>query len=986
MISREELRKLYPSKVDLEGDALLADIFTHTVRKVKEEIPEQDSLIRKICTEEYDQISKQLDISKVQEGCSVRNVLFTRRLASALIDDEGTLDRNALGEAIELLQKHAYSLGIHRQYDAKRYEHVLAILIRIRDEKKLRQKLLKFDKPYSNKVADQIIHDTLLLPAKTVVTEAHARRAVLSALLCYLRQSVGSCFATAPAIIVHDEQPERFLDDLGELLNTGRLKRTFGGEEYSAPLSFSWGAGDLRRPLQMNKNLSEGTPIWHSPGLINALQSVDIIAGDIPISKRRAEAKELVKQAINFGQIVGDRFYLSIEDLLQLILLEQHKLTNEDLEDYLNRPREMIHSGLMMHVSKGKKGEGGVGQRCEQYLRDVKIAENAFKALADNALLKSWEFTVATFTETKSHFSTWNLYISLGLRPDDPGGIGPHILEIIKQKMNEENQKIEEYQIQYEQVYAQVKHLEGRMRRASEDESRWLKAEYQSHVREFRTLEEIRDKAHYRAESFANLFDVLIDKYLKLFPSYFQEVYDADMHHVTTGPYDDSPAGFQLIYKYGRAAISTWTPVKSLSDFVEVLTSFFSSTEHEFVTDPVFEGFQDDIGQIITAIISYVKSEEFLETAFYRMAAAKNAQVPKNPLEHLDKVEKKPWAYTSGGSLDTLLSCYFMREERPTHQDRWVENPTELLVFLIDAIKEMDYMVSQKFIDNPKRNMLMVSPTHAFNLKPGFKRFRDGWEHRGYTYIWCRDKLIAPMKTFVDRLSIDGNQIDFLLELLIQEIPEHYHHFFLKAFAYPPRRMSTVDFREYVLKTISYDNNLSVVERYYLTPDRIDSFIYELFPLIQAYQLKERVSDIFKAIPEVDKKMHESLVAMFEEVKDLLQYRDVISARAVRNLCKSLIVMVLGRTSDQHDWHKLITSSMQQKGFAMPPPVIFGDTNWVTEMFAFLINPGTGEFELWRVDETGSVGSPMSIWTHWLDGTRQHPQWALYPKPHEYKF
>jgi len=152
------------------------------------------------------------------------------------------------------------------------------------------------------------------------------------------------------------------LDDLAELLNTGRLKRTFGGEEYSAPLSFSWGAGDLRRPLQMSKDLSEGARIWHSPGLINALQSVDLISGDIPISKRRAQTKDLVQRAIEFGQIVGDRFYLSVEELLKLILMEEHKLTQEDLDDYLNRPRGMVHSGLMMHVAKGKKGEGGRGE------------------------------------------------------------------------------------------------------------------------------------------------------------------------------------------------------------------------------------------------------------------------------------------------------------------------------------------------------------------------------------------------------------------------------------------------------------------------------------------------------------------------------------------------------------------------------------------------------------------------------------------------
>ncbi len=984
MTTENPLKHIFSEKVDLESDQLLGRLFSYYVKRSKEKLSGKGSTAARVCCEEYNELSKQLDLSQVQQASSVRNVLLTRRLASLLIDEEGEIASDTLGYLTDCLKKNCYSLGPNREYDAKRYETIVRTLERIRDDASLRKKILKFDKPYSNKIADQIIRETLLLPSKTSVTKAHARRAALSALLCFLRQSVGSCFATAPAIIVHDEQPDKFLDDLLELLNTGRLKRIFSGEEYSAPLSFSWGAGDLRRQFPLSRDLSEGTRVWHSPGLINALQAVDIVSGDLPIPKRREKVKKLIQTAIASSDLVGDRFFLSVETLLELILLGHHALTYDDLNEYLNRPKEMAMSGLMVHVATKGSG-GGVGEKCARYLEDKETAENAFKALADNALLKSWEFTMATFTETRAHFSKWNLYISLGLRPDDAGGIGPRMLDILNQKLEEENRKIQKFQDEYDQVYTQVKYLEGRIRRASEDEGRWLKAEYQSRVREFRTLEEIRNKAHYRAESFANLFDVLIDKYLKLFPSYFQEVYDADMHHITSGPYDDSPAGFQLIYKYGRAATSTWTPVKNLGDFVQVLTSFFSTTEHEFVTDPTFEGFQNDISQIITEILGYVKSEEFLEGAFYRMAAAKNAPCPKKPLQNLDKVEKKPWAYTSGGSLDTLLSCYFKRDERPTHKDRWVESPTELLVFLIDTIKEIDYSIAQKFIDNPKRNMLMVSPTHAFNLLPGMKRFRDGWEHQGYTYIWCRDKLIAPMRAFVERLSFDSDMVNFLIEQLIKEIPENFHHFFRKAFSYPPRRMGCKDFREYVIKTIKYDNNLSAVEKYYLSPGRIDAFLYEMCPLIHSYSLKERVADIFNAIPELSDQQRKALMVLFEECQACVYHGEIVSAKAVRGLCKALLLLHIGQTSDDKNWHAIVNVAMQESGAGMPRPVIFGDTNWVSDMFAFLVNPGTEEFELWRVDDTGTVGAPMSIWSRWLDGSRKEPTWGVYPAPHEYK-
>lgn len=84
------------------------------------------------------------------------------------------------------------------------------------------------------------------LPTNASISDAHARRAALSAWFCYLRQNVGSCFATAPAIMIHNEQPQQFLIDLADIVSTGRLKRTFGGIEYTAPLNGSWGNGDLK--------------------------------------------------------------------------------------------------------------------------------------------------------------------------------------------------------------------------------------------------------------------------------------------------------------------------------------------------------------------------------------------------------------------------------------------------------------------------------------------------------------------------------------------------------------------------------------------------------------------------------------------------------------------------------------------------------------------------------------------------------------------
>lgn len=89
--------------------------------------------------------------------------------------------------------------------------------------------------PYSLPVCGQWIEDviciTLKIPAGSKITVRDVRLAVLTSLLTPLRQSIGSCFATAPAILIQQEQPENFLSDLMQLMTRGKLSRVFEGVE-----------------------------------------------------------------------------------------------------------------------------------------------------------------------------------------------------------------------------------------------------------------------------------------------------------------------------------------------------------------------------------------------------------------------------------------------------------------------------------------------------------------------------------------------------------------------------------------------------------------------------------------------------------------------------------------------------------------------------------------------------------------------------------
>jgi uncharacterized coiled-coil protein SlyX len=960
------------------------EVFSAVIRAGKDQCKQQHHW-QGICSEEYGELSRRLDRSLLQDSVSVRNVLRSRCMASLLVDEDGEIPTHQLQEQIDYLQQHLYSLGPQRQYDAVRQEHILKVLYLLRDDKEALRLLRKISKPYSNKNADQIIRDTLQLPSNTAVTDAHTRRAVLAAWLCYLRQNVGSCFATAPAIILHDEQPLVFLRDIDILLSTGRLQRVFNGIEYSAPLSISWGAGDLRRPCLVRRHSSaEENPLWLSPGLVEALTAVDILEARQPLKARNMMLRKLMTRLLKGWQGDSPYFYITAEAIIRRLLLNHLQLTEQDLADYENRSRSMIQSALLVQSPQAASMSGGRGELCARYYLYLQLAETAFKQLTENALLKSWEFTLASFAETKPTFSRWNFYASLGLNADDAGGIGPTIYRAVQEKLVELNQQVHMHQEHYDQIYGQVRYLEVRLRTAQEQEAPWLRSELNSMLVEFRSVQQQRDDAHLKAENISQLYSLLVDVYDESFPRYFQEVYDADLHEVTAGPYDDSPAGFRLVYKYGRSNSSQWMPIYHATEFIEALVSFFIATETELRSHPAIETLQDSVTQIVSAIVAHVRTPEFLETALQRMAAAHHVPLIANPLDNLDRVEKKPWVYTSGGSMATLVSCYYGLEQPPTSVTRWVENPMELAVFIIDTLKQMSDADMSRWYSDKRSALLMHSPTHAFMCKPLYSMLRQATSTDTFTYTWVRDQFVVPAQRFVAGIVLNEAKMAHLVTLLAAKVSSDHRPQFKHVFRSIYGTMDPLQFRRHIVEGMLNDNGLSRGRHLVLSPDEIDSVFYEQIPLISVPQLPLAVTRLLRGLPGIDEAL---ITRLLVQLTDLLPgYNDsrVIGAAELQNIVKGLLALVLGTVNVPYDYPLLIAQAAQQHGLAMPAPMLFADTNWVKDYFAFTVNPGTLELELWRMDYSGSSGYPMSSWNQWLDGSKQHPTWGLYTRPYEY--
>ncbi|MBN4067085.1 hypothetical protein JYU14_03275 [Simkania negevensis] len=944
-------------------------VFLLLVQESKKTVSKKKALLR-----EYEGLSRYLDDTLLQDSSVVRNALRARHLAKMLIDRTGSLDRQLLASLIEEMQNNLYSLAPGRHYDAPRQQHVLRVLKKLRDDEAMCALLNKIHAPINQPQAEQLIKDTLLLSSQERVDDATTRRAVLSAWLTYLRQNVGSCFATAPAIMIQDEQPKNFLNDIDMLLSTGCLSRTFAGKQYVVPLSISWGAGDLKKNVVVSQ---EQMSIGNAPGLVSAFEKVGLFKESEALSSKMVRVGQMIKKLFSNCPPV---FWITPEDVIRGVLLQHHGITEGQLEEEELREARALRIGL---VAQTMASVSKLSLACDAFKTDFEKAKTGFKAMTDNALLKSWEFALASFSETKADFARWNLYSSLGLKEDEEGGIGECLRRRIEEELRCANEKTKEYQEKYEEVHNNVVAFEQRLNRASEKEAAWFKAEHQQLAGEMNHYLDLRNTSHGRASKLANLFAFLIKKYIDLFQNYFQEVYDADIHETAGTFYDDSPAGFRLLYKHGRTHSASWTMIQSPNDYINALAAFFLAAERELSHDPEIEGLEKEVGELTTAVVNLVRTEEFLETAFVRMAKAHGTSLPEKPLENLDKVQKKPWVYISGGTIDTLVNCYFSRETPLTEETRWVENELELLVCFIDAVRDLPPKEQQLFLDYPEKSLLAHSPTHAFLLKPGKSPFKEAWQRKEYPYTWIRDQFILPARDFVTLMALNTEMIQWLLQQIAHAVPYYYHQNFFDLFSNLKGPLSPQELRDIICEGVRQQKWGGESMRI-LPVEEVDATLYAMLPCIPKEKIVEYASEILGRLPCMKKQeIGDALDVLNFLIQKKPMEHNYIGSRFFQDLVKSVIALAKKSALVAHDYHLHICQICRQLGLALHQPILFADTNWIKHYFAFLVNPGTAQFELWRTDYAGSEGKPMSIWKQYVDGSSKK-KWGVYPHYFEY--
>lgn len=967
-------------KVSVDHPLFYARVFSFVSRKQKPSSSPYAFLL-----DDFEEMSRHAERSGLQEGAALRHSARIKQMVHVLMDEQGVFSIAHLKGMTQFLEEHLYSIGPGREEDAVRQEHLLRVLKKMEERPDLLQMVQRISRPLFNSQAELFIRFSLHIPSNIPLTDAHAKKAVLAAWFSYLRQNVGSCFATAPALLIHEEQDELFLQDLMDLLSTGKLKRTFEGTEISIPLSRSFGNGELKKPLVISLQEEKIQPeIWYSPAFVFIFERLGLFP-----SLSLKEKIERIKQ--RFLSLIGGvspqrNWVTNPEEVLKLLLLQHFEISLQQYEESLAFKEETIPTSSfnpsLAALSVKEKTER---QKVTECKKAFDLAKHLFVSLTDHPLLKAWEYTLASFSEAKFEFTKWNLFSGLGLKPEEPGGIGQCIYQTIQSKFEGVNQKIQDIRYEDETLYTQVKTLESRMKHATtEEELKWIKMEYQTRVNELHFIREQYEEWKEKGNALQGLYDTLYRLYVHLFSDYFQEVYDADMQDVSTGLFDDSPAGFRLLYKHGRTQSSQWTFVQNAQEYIDALFSFFTATESQILQELEKSRIERDLNDVVTAIIHHVKTKEFLESSLYRMAAMHQTPLIKNPLEHLDQVEKKPWVYTSGGKMTTLLSCYFKSPREPTLVEKWVENEMELLVYIADTLKAMPASLLSPYKQKKKESLLMQSPTHAFRLNPYLFSFENVWENEAFTYTFIRDHFVLPAEMFVNHLLLDDQMIGWLIQKLVEKVPENFRPRFKERAKELKGPLSSQFFREAVVDLLHQDRGLMQRGGTILSSDEIDSLLYNSLPFTPQHQMAERLREIFSVLPDFSSKEMHLALQIYEEQSNGT-WGSMVSACHLQEICKALVCLVKGISFFSWNIHEKVAAAAQKLGYAQPFPIIFGDTNWVKYFFAFVVNPGSGKLELWRVNRYGSEGYPMSIWKEWVNGSRSDIKWGIYVKPYEYE-
>ncbi|MDN3505598.1 MAG: hypothetical protein P0S95_08495 [Rhabdochlamydiaceae bacterium] len=805
------------------------------------------------------------------------------------------LDKKRLIEAIDRVKPAQFFSYPYDQFQQNQFQQIIYVCQKLLDDEKLLLKFNRFSPPLASQYISEVVRDTLQLEMGSIVGRKEVKMAAFSALITPLRQTVGSCFATAPAILIQSEQIDQMMDDLFDLLTLGRLKRVMNGEEIKSPISLNYGEDILNQPA---KNVK---PVLELCGL---------------------NVKRLYIQTPNT---------LTIKELLRAILLKNCGLTEEEVK--VIQKRSKLSSS---HLRVKAKSAAQVESKVNTLLEREKSIQLKLISYFSNPLLKSWEYTIASFTDFEVNAFKWNMVAALGFEHQEEGGVGQIVYLYLEQRLKDCNQELMEMQQEVERANNHLNATHSRMKRETNpDRVRSLKAEAHALMGHLRATEEMMEKLNDDAKHTSQFFIYLLEQFESFFKLYFQEIYEPSLKEVNPSLFADSPAGFRLVYKHGRNEPLVWTAIYEEEGYIAALQDFFISIEPIMINGCEWEKGKDEIELVTRKICDHLQSKDFMLSAYKRI---KQKGVSNNT---------SPWSYISGGTLETLVRCYYSQVNKLIIDDVKPQTPQELAVHWIDLLKELP---------STENRLLLETPSHAALLMPHMPLFAQGWKEKGFTYTWLRDEVIEPGKDFYQSVILNRDEQEFLFTQLLEKNSLEISHEISREFSME----KVINLKKWSDKVIKFFIQLHFQATREQLDEMIQGFLASALPIFNE-------QDIMKIVAKYP--------SLFGEV-------EVSGFTTYSSLCNLLKFQMVKHGHFDLCMEERIVTILRDEGFSLPPTLFVADTNWTPFYFTFQTNPVSLEFELWRSSLCRLNCSPMLSWRKHF--SQKERGWKIYTSSVQY--
>jgi hypothetical protein len=162
----------------------------------------------------------------------------------------------------------------------------------------------------------------------------------------------------------------------------------------------------------------------------------------------------------------------------------------------------------------------------------------------------------------------------------------------------------------------------------------------------------------------------------------------------------------------------------------------------------------------------------------------------------------------------------------------------------------------------------------------------------------------------------------------------------------------------------------------------LDSLLFESVPYTNYDAVRDIVLEILSSLFPKEAK-NTSTIAAIDEL--LNHMRRPIRSKELLEIIKTACVLATKQSFFSQDILESIVSSMRAKRLLPPAPLVFADSNWVKDFFAFVVSPASQELELWSVNAYGTEGRPITNWKMWVNGSRKDRQWGVLANPKQYR-